>query len=98
MSERINQLTGLETRRTVLGYIQRGGSPSPMDRLLATRFGAKAVELVAKRDYGKMVALKGHHIEPVPLSEVGGKLRLVPPDHSLIKKARGMDVCFGRKI
>ena len=98
MSERINQLTGLETRRTVLGYIQRGGSPSPMDRILATRFGAKAVELVAKREYGKMVALKGHNIQSVPLSEVGGKLRLVPPDHALIRKARGMDVCFGQKI
>ena len=97
ISERINELTGLETRRTVLGYIQRGGSPSPMDRILATRYGAKAVELVASGEYGRMVALKGHEIDSVPLSEVGGKLRLVPSDHSLIKKAKSMDVCFGEK-
>ncbi len=97
ISERINELTGLETRRTVLGYIQRGGSPSPMDRILATRYGAKAVELIAKREFGKMVALKGPDIDAVPLSEVGGKLRLVPPDYSLIKKARSMDVCFGER-
>jgi len=97
ISERINELTGLETRRTVLGYIQRGGSPSPMDRILATRYGAKAVELIAKREFGKMVALKGLDIDAVPLNQVGGKLRLVPPDYSLIKKAKSMDVCFGER-
>ena len=91
----ILELTGLETRETILGYIQRGGSPSPMDRVLATRYGAYAVELIAQKRFGEMVSLKGDTITSVPLAEVGGKLRLVPMDHALIEKARKMDVCFG---
>lgn len=91
----IKELTGLETRETILGYIQRGGSPSPMDRVLATRYGAYAVELIARKKFGEMVSLKGDSITSVPLSEVGGKLRLVPKDHTLIKKAMKMGVCFG---
>ena len=97
ISEKIEEGTGIETRKTILGYIQRGGSPSPMDRLLATRFGAAAVNLIAKEEYGKMVIKKGEKIKDIPLSEVAGKLRLVPPDHSLIKKARGLGVCLGTK-
>jgi len=58
LSNRINEITGLETRETVLGYIQRGGTPSPMDRVLATRYGTAAADMIAARDYGKMVALK----------------------------------------
>ncbi len=91
----ISELTGLETRETILGYIQRGGSPSPMDRVLATRYGAHAVELIAQKHFGQMVSLKGDTITSVPLSEVGGKLRLVPIDHPLIEKSRRMDICFG---
>ena len=95
VASRINELTGLETRETILGYIQRGGSPSPMDRVLATRYGAFAVELIAQKKFGQMVSLKGDSVTSVSLSEVGGKLRLVPPDHSLIEKAMKMDICFG---
>lgn len=91
----IKELTGLETRETILGYIQRGGSPSPMDRVLATRYGAYAVELIALGKFGEMVALKGDTITSVPLSEVGDKLRLVPENHPLIQKAMKMGVCFG---
>jgi ATP-dependent phosphofructokinase / diphosphate-dependent phosphofructokinase len=91
----IEELTGLETRETILGYIQRGGSPSGMDRILATRFGSHAVELIACKKYGEMVCLKGDRISSLPLSEVGGKLRLVPLDHTLIAKARKMGICFG---
>ncbi len=87
--------TGLETRQTILGYIQRGGSPSPMDRLLATRYGASTVELIAREKFGQMVALKGDEIKSVPLKEVGGKLRTVGLDHPLVQKARKMDICFG---
>jgi len=97
ISEAIEDGTGIETRKTILGYIQRGGSPSPTDRLLATRFGAAAVTLIAKEDYGNMVIKKGEKIKSIPLSEVGGKLRLVPSDHSIIKKARGLGVCMGNK-
>ncbi|HNY01170.1 MAG TPA: ATP-dependent 6-phosphofructokinase [Bacteroidales bacterium] len=91
----IKELTGLETRETILGYIQRGGSPSPMDRVLATRYGAYAVELIARKKFGQMVSLKGDTVTSVPLPEVGGKLRLVPPDSALIDKARKMGICFG---
>jgi 6-phosphofructokinase 1 len=91
----IKELTGLETRETILGYIQRGGSPSPMDRVLATRYGAYAVELIARKQFGEMVSLKGDTITSVPLSEVGGKLRLVPDNHPLILKAMKMGICFG---
>jgi ATP-dependent phosphofructokinase / diphosphate-dependent phosphofructokinase len=91
----ITKETGLETRETILGYIQRGGSPSPMDRVLATRYGAHAVELIAKGQFGAMVSLRDNEIISVPLKEVGGKLRTVPLDHPLIDKARRMGVCFG---
>jgi len=97
ISNKIQELTGLETRETILGYIQRGGSPSPMDRVLATRYGAFAVELIARKQFGQMVSLKGDSVTSVPLSEVGGKLRLIEPNNSLVEKARRMGVCFGEK-
>ena len=59
ISESIKELTGLETRETILGYIQRGGSPSPMDRILASRYGAHAVELIQQQRFGEMVCLRG---------------------------------------
>jgi ATP-dependent phosphofructokinase / diphosphate-dependent phosphofructokinase len=95
IAEKIEELTNLETRETILGYIQRGGSPSPMDRLLATRYGAHAVELIAKEKFGLMVSSLGDTITDVPLKEVAGKLRTVPRDHPLIEKAERMGVCFG---
>lgn len=95
ISQSIIEKTGLETRETILGYIQRGGSPSPMDRLLATRYGAHAVELIAEGKFGVMVAKEGEEITSVPLSLVGGKLKLVPSDHSLVSKSRKMGICFG---
>lgn len=95
ISQKINELTGLETRETVLGYIQRGGTPSPMDRVLATRYGSAAAELIAKKDYGKMVALKNNEIVPVPLDEIAGKLKLVDPGHRLVAKAKSMGTSFG---
>lgn len=97
IGEIIKSRTGLETRETILGYIQRGGSPSPMDRILATRYGASAVELIAEEKFGVMVASIDNRIVDVPLKEVGDRLRLVPEDHSLIKKARKMDISFGDK-
>jgi ATP-dependent phosphofructokinase / diphosphate-dependent phosphofructokinase len=74
IAAKIEQGTGIETRKTILGYIQRGGSPSPMDRILATRFGAYAVDLIANEKYGRMVIKKGEKIKDIPLSEVGNKL------------------------
>jgi 6-phosphofructokinase 1 len=91
----IEKSTGIETRETVLGYIQRGGSPSPMDRILATRYGAYAAECIAEEKYGTMVAVRNNLLTTVPLSEPGGKLRLVSPDYPLIAKARKLGVSFG---
>lgn len=95
LSRKISELTGIETRETVLGYIQRGGSPSPMDRVLATQYGSAAADLIAKCDYGKMVALKNNEIVSVPLEEVAGKTKLVKPDNPLVLKAKNMGTIFG---
>jgi 6-phosphofructokinase 1 len=95
ISRRINELTGLETRETVLGYIQRGGSPSPMDRILASRFGATAANMIADRDFGKMVAQRNCTITSVPLAEVAGKTRLVELDNPILKQASDMGTSFG---
>jgi 6-phosphofructokinase 1 len=95
VSKAIETYTGIETRETVLGYIQRGGSPSPMDRILATRYGAFAARSIAEENYGTMVAIKNNQLTTVPLEEVGGKLRLVAEDNPLINKARRMGVSFG---
>jgi ATP-dependent phosphofructokinase / diphosphate-dependent phosphofructokinase len=95
ISRRINEMTGLETRETVLGYLQRGGSPSPMDRILASRFGATAANMIADMDYGKMVAHINCGINSIPLSEVAGKTRLVDPDDPMVKQARDMGTSFG---
>ena len=95
LSRRITELTGLETRETVLGYIQRGGSPSPMDRVLATRYGSAAADLIAKREYGRMVALKKNDITSVPLAEIAGKINLVNPENGMVVKAKNMGTSFG---
>lgn len=95
ISTTIETITGIETRETVLGYVQRGGSPSPMDRILATRYGAYAAQCIADGCFGTMVAIKQNEVTTVPLEEVGGKLRLVEPDLGLIVKARKMGVSFG---
>jgi ATP-dependent phosphofructokinase / diphosphate-dependent phosphofructokinase len=95
MAKAIEEKTGIETRETVLGYIQRGGSPSPMDRILATRYGAFAAQCIADGCFGTMVAMKKNELTTVPLGEVGGKLRLIEPDLGLIQKARKMGVSFG---
>jgi len=95
LSRRIFELTGIEARETVLGYIQRGGTPSPMDRVLATRYGSAAADLIAKRDFGKMVALRNNEITSIPLAEVAGRLNLVDPDNNMVIKAKNMGTSFG---
>ncbi len=97
IAQNISEKTGLETRETILGYIQRGGSPSPMDRILATQYGAYAVELIAQGKFGEMVCKQNNEITSIPLAEVGGKLKLVPDNHPIIKKSRKMGICFGDK-
>jgi 6-phosphofructokinase 1 len=97
ISRMIAQRTGLETRETVLGYVQRGGAPTPSDRILATRYGSSAASLIAENRYGNMVALKDNNIISVPLEEIAGKLNLITPDHPLVKKVRSMGTCFGNR-
>ena len=95
IARQIEQATGFETREMVLGYIQRGGSPTSFDRNLATRMGGHAADLIASGEFGRMVSLQGNSITSVSLEEANGKLRLVPTDHELIVEGRKMGVCFG---
>jgi ATP-dependent phosphofructokinase / diphosphate-dependent phosphofructokinase len=87
-----------ETRVTVLGYLQRGGTPSPTDRILATRYGTHAVDLIAENKFGQMVCIINNSITSIPLSEVQNKTRLILPDNSLIVKARKLGTCFGDEL
>lgn len=91
----IEAQTGFETRETVLGYIQRGGSPSPYDRILGTLLGGHAATLIHEGKFGRMVARLGNTISDVPLAEVAGKLRLITPDSNLIQQGRKMGISFG---
>ena len=91
----IEKRTGYETRETVLGYIQRGGSPSPADRNLGTLLGGHAAQLINEGKYGRMVAKIGNEITDVPLSEVAGRLRLVTPDNDLVVQGSRMGISFG---
>ena len=95
LSKLIENGTGLETRETILGYVQRGGSPSPFDRNLATRLGGHAAELIAKGQFGRMVSMTDDKIISVPLENVSGKLKLVTPDHDLILQGKRMGISFG---
>jgi 6-phosphofructokinase 1 len=96
ISEAIEKATGIEVRTTVLGYVQRGGNPSPFDRNLATLFGGRATDLVAEKSFGKMVCLKEGVVSSVDLSEVAEKIKLVPKNHDLIQKGMNMGISFGR--
>jgi ATP-dependent phosphofructokinase / diphosphate-dependent phosphofructokinase len=84
-----------DVRVTVLGHIQRGGSPSPFDRILATRFGVAAVELIARGEFGRMVCLRAGEIESVPFDEAVGELRRVDPKGSMVRTARAVGITFG---
>ena len=95
IAEQIEKGTKIETRVTVPGYTLRGGSPSPLDRIIATRMGTYAAALINKQDFGKMVAIKNNEMASVPLKETGGKTRLVPHDHFLIKQAKRVGTFFG---
>jgi len=95
LAKQLEELTHLEARVTILGYVQRGGTPSAGDRLLATRLGTKCVELIQDKTYGVMVAARGEGTEPVPVAEVAGQLKTVPLDHSWIESARRVGTSFG---
>ncbi len=84
-----------EVRVSVLGHIQRGGSPSPYDRILATRFGVAAVELIAEGGFGKMVCLQQECIRAVPIVDAVGKMKTVDPNGEMVRAARAIGISFG---
>ena len=96
VANEISKRTSFETRVTVLGHLQRGGSPCPFDRLLATRYGAHAVELIAQKKFGEMVSYQPPDITSVPIEKAISNLKLVDPEGELVKIAEGMGVSFGR--
>jgi phosphofructokinase-like protein len=95
LAKQLETLTGLESRVTILGYLQRGGTPSATDRLLATRLGTACTDLISKGRYGVMVAARGDDTKPIPLEDVARKLKFVPPDHSWVATARRVGTCLG---
>ncbi|HDH96440.1 MAG TPA: ATP-dependent 6-phosphofructokinase, partial [Proteobacteria bacterium] len=95
LAKRIEQALNLETRVTVLGHIQRGGTPTAFDRVLATRFGSAAVHAVARREFGVMVCLKTPDVKTVPLEDAVGQIRRVDPGSDMLQAARDTGVFFG---
>ena len=98
LAQQLEQLTGLESRVTILGYVQRGGTPTAADRLLATRLGTSCAALIAKNQFGVLVAARGDDVEAVPLKDIVGKLKYVPLDHPWIKSARRIGICLGDEV
>ncbi len=95
LAANLSALTGLEARVTILGHVQRGGTPSPEDRLLATQLGTAAVDLIAEGMSGVMVASRNGEAVPVPLERVAGRRKTVPLSHPWIHSARNLGVCLG---
>ena len=95
VGDAIAALSHKEVRVSVLGHIQRGGSPTPFDRILATRFGVAAVDLIAQGGFGKMVCLRNQRIEAVDIAQAVGRLKTVDPDGQLVRTARAIGICFG---
>jgi len=91
LEEKLDQ----DVRLAIPGHFQRGGDPTPADRVFCSRLGAMAGELVLKRKFGYMVALQGLSIGAVPLSEVAGKLRTIPLDNEVLKQARLLGISLG---
>ncbi|MEE9225266.1 MAG: ATP-dependent 6-phosphofructokinase [Bacteroidota bacterium] len=95
VAKKVSAETGLETRVAVLGHLQRGGTPSPFDRILATKFGSMATQLASEGKFGHMVSLRGTDVVSVPLKDAAERQRLVPPDHQMICAARAVGTSFG---
>ncbi|MBD3223915.1 MAG: ATP-dependent 6-phosphofructokinase [Caldithrix sp.] len=95
LANRLEELTGLESRLTILGHLQRGGAPSAADRLLATQLGTASVTLVEQKTYNVMVSVRDGRALPVPLKDVAGNRKYVPLDHPWIESARRLGTCLG---
>jgi ATP-dependent phosphofructokinase / diphosphate-dependent phosphofructokinase len=95
LAKKLEELTHLESRVTILGHLQRGGTPSAADRLLGTRLGSACMDYIAKEKFGVMIASKCEKAEAVPLDKIVGKRKIVPLDHAWIKSARAVGTCLG---
>jgi 6-phosphofructokinase 1 len=95
LARQLEELTLLESRVTILGYVQRGGTPCAADRILATRLGSACADLIHAEHYGVMVAARGDNTEAVPLEKVAGKRKIVSLDHSWLATARHVGTCLG---
>lgn len=95
VAAKIGELTGKETRCTVLGHVQRGGTPTPLDRILGMRFGVMAAQLAEEGRFGRMVSYQAYHVGSVEIKEAVEELRLVSSDTEVVKAARAVGVCFG---
>lgn len=95
LGDQIEKATGLETRTVVMGHLQRGGSPTPFDRVLATKLGTRAVDMIRNKNYGYMIGIRKDSFIKVSLKDVARGCRKVPLNHPLIKTARSLDTCFG---
>ncbi|MBP3233746.1 MAG: 6-phosphofructokinase [Oribacterium sp.] len=95
LADQVLKKTGIEVRVTVPGHTQRGGAPVPYDRVLATRFGVEAANLIKNGDYGNMVALVNGNIVKVSLKEIAGKLKTVDPKSQIVNEAKLLGISFG---
>jgi len=95
VAREIAKRTGKETRCCVLGHLQRGGPPTTWDRILATRFGVKAVQLANEGHFGSMVSYQNYQVRHVPIAEAVNRLKLVPPNGELVQTARDVNISFG---
>ncbi|MFA5375511.1 MAG: ATP-dependent 6-phosphofructokinase [Dehalococcoidia bacterium] len=98
LGTQIEQATGLETRTVVMGHLQRGGTPTPYDRVLATRLGTRAVDMMKRKKFGYMVGIQNNLLVEVPLGDVAKGRKLVPLDDPLIRSARSVGTCFGDRL
>lgn len=96
VAEKLNQLTGIDARITVLGHIQRGGQPCPRDRVLGTLYGVTAVDLAVNKDYGKVVVMHKHEMKAVPYAAVASSFRPVAQDDMYLQAAEAIGICLGR--
>ena len=98
LTSELEKRTGLESRVTILGHVQRGGVPSPADRLLATRLGTAAANFIAEGRRNILVGVNGEDVAAVPLEDVVGRRKNVPLDHPWLRTARDLDICLGNEV
>ena len=95
VAAKLQKLTGKDTRACTLGHLQRGGSPTALDRILGMRFGVMAVKLAEERRFGRMVSYQSYHVDSVPIEEAVHQLRLVEPESELVLAAKAVGICLG---